>query len=99
MANVDSRQIFLEYSDIRAGYNLTNDNSIEDMAALKADVFAIIELINNGEFTPLNGVGSPEGVTTSNSSKLYIDTTNSPVSVTMYYNSTINSDTGWVQIV
>jgi hypothetical protein len=96
---IDSRQIYLEYSDIREGYKLTDDNAIEDMAGLKADVSALISLVNNGDFTPLEGVGSPEGVATSNSSKLYIDTTNSPTSVTMYYNSTINSATGWVQIV
>lgn len=99
MSQINSRQTVLEYSDIRTLYKFNNDNAIEDFAALKADISEILRQININEFTPLEGSGNPEGVIISNSSKTYVDTDLSPVSVTMYYNNTINSNTGWVPVV
>ena len=99
MTQINTRQTVLEYSDISSLYNFKNSNAVEDFAALKDDVFEILRQINANEFTPLEGSGNPEGVITSNSSKTYVDTDLSPVSVTMYYNNTINSNTGWVPVV
>ena len=99
MAQITSRQLALEYSDIRDLYKLKDDNAVEDMAALKADIAALINIINTGDLVPIQGVGSPEGVVTSNSSLTYIDTTLAPTSVTMYINESIGESTGWVQVV
>ena len=99
MAQITSRQLALEYSDIRGLYKLKDDNAVEDMAALKADIAALINIINTGDLVPIQGVGSPEGVVTSNSSLTYIDTTSAPTSVTMYINESIGESTGWVQVV
>ena len=99
MATIESRQIAIEYSDIRALYNLKDDNAIEDMAAIKADIGQLISLVNNGQLSPLSGTGSPEGAIESNISQTYIDTTNSPTSVSMYYNPEINTNTGWIPVV
>lgn len=99
MAQITSRQLALEYSDIRDLYKLKDDNAVEDMAALKADIAALINIINTGDLVPIQGVGSPEGVVTSNSSLTYIDTTSAPTSVTMYINESIGESTGWVQVV
>ena len=99
MAQITSRQLALEYSDIRGLYKLKDDNAVEDMAALKADIAALINIINTGDLVPIKGVGSPEGVVTSNSSLTYIDTTLAPTSVTMYINQSINSTTGWIPVI
>ena len=99
MAQITSRQLALEYSDIRGLYKLKDDNAVEDMAALKADIASLINIINTGDLVPIKGVGSPEGVVTSNSSLTYIDTTSAPTSVTMYINESIGESTGWVQVV
>ena len=99
MAEIQSNQSALEYSDVRDIYKFKDEEAVEDLMFLKTDVLTIIGLINKGEFTPLQGVGSPEGVVESNSSLQYIDTALSPVSVTMYANSETNSKTGWIPVV
>lgn len=99
MAEITSRQLAIEYSDIRELYNLKDDNAVEDMAALKADIGALINIINTGDLVPIQGTGSPEGVVVSNSSLTYIDTTLAPASVTMYINQVVGEDTGWMQVV
>ena len=95
---ITSRQLALQYADIRTLYKLTDDNAIEDFAALKEDVFNLIELMNNNS-QPLFGVGSPEGVIAANNSLIYFDNTLAPVSLTMYANQTVGEKTGWVPIV
>ena len=99
MAEITSRQLAIEYSDIRELYKLKDDNAVEDMAALKADIASLINIINTGDLVAIQGVGSPEGIVTSNSSLTYIDTTLAPTSVTMYINQSINSKTGWIPVV
>ena len=99
MAKITSRQSAVEYSDIRELYKLKDDNAVEDMAALKADIGALINIINIGDLVAIQGIGSPEGVVVSNSSLTYIDTTLAPTSVTMYINQSINSITGWIPVV
>ena len=99
MAEITTRQSAVEYSDIRELYKLKDDNAVEDMAALKADIAALINIINTGDLVPIQGVGSPEGIVTSNSSLTYIDTTLEPASVTMYVNQSINSTTGWIPVI
>jgi hypothetical protein len=95
---ITSRQLALQYADIRQLYKLTDDNAIEDFAALKEDVANLIELMNDNS-KPLFGVGSPEGVTAANNSLIYFDTTNEPVSVAMWTNKIVGGKTGWLQIV
>ncbi len=95
---ITSRQLALQYADIRQLYKLTDDNAIEDFAALKEDVASLIELMNNNS-QPLFGTGSPEGSVTANNSLIYFDTTNEPVSVAMWTNKTVGEKTGWLQVV
>ena len=95
---IESRQIALEYSDIRELYNFKKDNTIEDFAAMKADIKSLIELMNNNS-QPLFGVGSPEGLVAANNSLLYFDTTNEPTNVTMWTNQTVGGVTGWIPVV
>ncbi len=95
---ITSRQLALQYADIRQLYKLTDDNAIEDFAALKEDVANLIELMNSNS-KPLFGLGSPEGVIAANNSLIYFDTTNEPVSVAMWTNKIVGGKTGWLQIV
>ena len=95
---ITSRQTALQYSDIRELYNFKKDNTIEDFAALKEDIASLIELMNNNS-QPLFGTGNPEGSVVSNNSLIYFDTTNEPVSVSMWTNKIVGGKTGWLQIV
>ena len=95
---ITSRQIAVEYSEIRQFYKFKDENAVEDFAAMKEDIFNLIELMNNNS-QPLFGVGSPEGVTAANNSLIYFDTTNEPANITMFANKTIGEKTGWLQIV
>ena len=95
---IESRQIILEYDDARQNISFKNENGVEDYMALKDDVAELINLINIGEYEPQFGVGSPEGVVTSNSNRTYYDTTLAPASVIMYINQTVGSDTGWIGV-
>lgn len=99
-----TRQVLRSYTDIAQALPAAEEQFIEDYDAVKEDLTNAQESIQSlidslAGFSPLSGVGSPEGVTTSNSSQIYFDTTLSPVSVTMYFNDTIGSDTGWVNVV
>ena len=96
---IESRQLITEYSDARLNISFKTDDGVEDYMALKADVTSLIELINNGDYEPQFGTGSPEGVVTSNFNRTYYDTTLSPVSVTMWTNQVTGVDTGWVPVV
>ena len=73
----------------------------EDYYQLKQDyqnlvnaVAAILTAVNGGEFSPIIGTGSPEGVVVANYSLQYID---SDVPQ-LYYNATAGADTGWIAI-
>ena len=99
MARIQSNQSALDDVDIESTYKFKNASAIEDLRFMKADIYAILNLINSDEFTPIQGTGSPEGVVMSNSSLQYIDTALSPASVTMYANSETNSKTGWIPVI
>lgn len=73
----------------------------EDYFQLKRDhqnlvnaVTAVLTAINEGEFSPQDGSGSPEGIVTANYSLQYVDTDTN----TLYYNPTYGADTGWITI-
>lgn len=74
---------------------------IRDYSALKFNVDELIKQTNieqlASQLTPIEGTGSPESVVTANYSKLYIDTTNAPTSVSIYFNNNIGSNTGWIE--
>ena len=95
---ITSRQLALQYADIRTLYKLTDDNAIEDFAALKEDVFNLLELMNNNS-QPIFGTGSPEGVIAANNSLIYFDTTNEPASVAMWTNKIVGGKTAWLQVI
>jgi hypothetical protein len=95
---ITSRQIALEYSDIRGFYKFKDENAVEDFAAMKEDIFNLIELMNDNS-KPLFGVGSPEGSVAANNSLIYFDTTNEPANITMWANKIVGGKTGWLQIV
>lgn len=91
---IDSQQSVLQYSDIESYYKFNSEHTIDDFLAMKRDLLEVVQLINSGEFTPLSGAGSPEGLITSNSSKQYVDTS----VPTLYFNDTIGVNTGWVAL-
>ena len=95
---IESRQIIFDYQDASNNISFKNENGVEDYMALKADVATLINLINNGEYEPQFGTGSPEGVVTSNSNRTYYDTTLAPASVIMYTNQTVGVKTGWIGV-
>lgn len=73
----------------------------EDYFQLKRDyenlvnsVSAVLVAINGGEFSPLSGAGSPEGVIAANYSQLYIDTDVNQ----LHYNPTYGESTGWIAL-
>lgn len=90
-----SQQILRSLSDISSA---KKERLNQDYLQLKNDydnlvngVSVIISAINSGEFSPLSGVGSPEGVEVANYSLMYVDTATNEV----YFNSTLGADTGW----
>jgi hypothetical protein len=99
-----TRQVLRSFSEIAQALPGAKEQFVEDYDAVKEDLTLAQESIQGlidtlSGFSPLSGAGSPEGVTTSNSSQIYFDTTLSPASVTMWFNSVVNIDTGWVQVV
>lgn len=89
-----SRQILFSHNEIRKSLPSATDQFIEDYSALKGDLVSLAVSLS-----PLSGAQNPEGNIKANLSKTFIDTTASPVSVTMYFNKTVGSDTGWVVVV
>ena len=99
-----TRQILRSFSEIAQALPSAKEQFVEDYDAVKEDLTNAQESIqilidSLAALSPLFAVGLPESVVTSNSSQVYFDTTNSPTSVTMWFNDTIGSSTGWVQIV
>ena len=99
-----TRQVLKSYADIAQALPAAKEQFIEDYDAVKEDLTLAQESIQNlidslAALSPLFAVGLPESVVTSNSSQVYFDTTNSPTSVTMWFNDTIGINTGWVQVV
>lgn len=90
-----SQQLLRNLSDIsRAKKERLNEDYLQlknDYDNLVNGVSVIISAINSGEFSPLSGTGSPEGVETANYSLMYIDTATNDI----YYNTTFGADTGW----
>ncbi len=96
-----SRQTLRSYSDIAASLPSAQQRFIQDYSALKDDLLSAQKSITGlleafESLKPLFGAQTPEGNVTSNDTLTYFDTTNSPVSVDLYFNDTIGSDTGWV---
>ena len=89
-----SRQRLQSYNNIRSAMPGASGDFIADYAGMKDDILELMRGIS-----PQLGTGSPEGVIRATASLVYYDVTNSPVSVTGYFNDTIGSNTGWVQIV
>lgn len=93
---IDSRQVIREYSDAIANIGFNSETGVEDYMALKSDVLALINIINDNQLSPQFGSGSPEGVVTSNINRTYFDTDG--VNATMYINENIGADTGWKEV-
>jgi len=95
---IQTRQFIIEYHEATNTYHFKSDQATEDFMALKADVFAVIELLNaeSSTFTPQFGSGSPEGAVTSNYNRTYFDT--SGTSAVQYINETVGESTGWQQV-
>tara|TARA_R110002033_G_C3897243_1_gene239762 strand:- start:467 stop:769 length:303 start_codon:yes stop_codon:yes gene_type:complete len=93
-----SMQKLLTLGDIASAQKPVKD---EDYFQLKRDhqnllssVTALLGLINDGEFSPLSGSGSPEGAVAANYSLLYVDTDTSQ----LYYNPVHGEATGWIAL-
>ena len=95
---IETRQIVIEYDEARETYNFKSENATEDFMALKADVFAVLELLNaeTSTFTPQFGSGSPEGAVTANFNRTYFDT--SGLNAVQYINETVGASTGWQEV-
>lgn len=95
---IETRQIVIEYDEVRETYKFKFENAVEDFMALKADVFAAIELLNaeTSTFTPQFGSGSPESVVTANFNRTYFDT--SGLNAVQYINETVGESTGWKEV-
>lgn len=93
-----SLQKLITLSDIASAHKPVKD---EDYFQLKRDyqnlvnaVTALLTAINGGEFSPLSGSGSPEGVIAANYSLLYIDTDVNQ----LHYNPNYGEATGWIAL-
>lgn len=89
-----SRQTLISYKSIELAIPSAKSEFIRDYSAIKDELTAVQRLTES--LKPLFGAQTPEGNVTSNNSLTYIDTTNSPVSVDMYFNAVVGVDTGWV---
>lgn len=99
-----SRQLLRSYRQIKHEVGNSTDKFVQDYSAVKEDLTAALKLITTltesiDNSKPLFGAQNPEGNVTANLSQTFTDTTASPASVTMYFNDTVGSDTGWVVIV
>lgn len=93
-----SLQKLITLSDISSAQKPAKD---EDYFQLKRDyqnlinaVTALLVAIDGGEFSPITGAGSPEGVITANYSLLYVDTDVNQ----LHYNPTYGAKTGWIAL-
>ena len=93
-----SMQKLLTLSDVVGAQKPVKD---EDYFQLKRDqqnileaVNGVIALINNGDFSPLSGSGSPEGAVSANYSLKYINTDDGKE----YFNPTYGEATGWIAL-
>ena len=95
---IQTRQFIIEYHEATNTYHFKSDQATEDFMALKADVFAVIDLLNaeSSTFTPQFGSGSPEGAVTSNYNRTYFDT--SGTNAVQYINETVGESIGWQQV-
>jgi|GEM_PF-3618701 hypothetical protein len=98
-----SLQTLKGYRDVSANLPGATEKFVQDYSSLKEDLSGAERAINSlletiESFKPLYGDQTPEGNITSNDSLVYFDTTNSPTSVTMYFNNEVGVKTGWVQI-
>ena len=90
---INSQQNVTDYSEVN---NFFPDNITDDYMAIKRDLLNLIDLVNNGEFSPKFGNGSPEGVVVSNSNRTYFDMSNDKA--IMYVNVNAGVDTGWKEV-
>ena len=70
-------------------FELKRDNEF-----LRAALLELIGMVQDGDFGPQFGTGSPEGVVEANYSLLYVDTGAS----VLYFNDSYGSDTGWTAL-
>lgn len=92
----DSNEVRLNLLEPRVAQNetdiTTNAANITTNTTNIATNTSAIADINDGRYSPLDGSGSPEGITTANNSKQYIDTAAGQT----YYNPVIGANTGWI---
>ncbi len=99
--SLTGRQTIFDYQDASRDVGFGNDNGIDDYMAMKADIESLSQQVDSLSETilglsPQFGIGSPEGVVTSNINRTYFDT--SGVNATMYINENIGTDTGWQEV-
>lgn len=70
-------------------FELKRDNEF-----LRAALLELIGMVQDGDFGPQFGTGSPEGVIAANYSLLYIDTDVNQ----LHYNPTYGANTGWIAL-
>lgn len=91
----DSLQSLISLADIASASKQQRDEDYfhlkRDQEGLLQSMVALLGAVNDGEFSPQFGTGSPEGVVTANYSLFYVDTSTNRI----WYNTSVGAQTGW----
>ena len=90
---IESYQAITNYEQCHNEQPDWSNTMVKDYQSKFEDITLLINLINNGDLSPLSGTGSPEGVETANYSLTYFDLAGPNV---QYFNPTFGESTGWV---
>ena len=90
---INSKQEIVSYEEVDLFFP---ENITRDYMGLKQDLNDLLGIINNKQLQPQFGTENPEGVITSNLSRLYFDT--SGTDAVMYVNESANTKTGWLKV-
>ncbi len=89
-------QTLTDQSGIKEAFMGISEIGANDYAGKTFDIFRLTRAINRLaiDSTTLDGSGSPEGLITSNLTKIYIDTDVNQ----LYFNPVVGVNTGWVAL-
>jgi len=93
--SIKTLQTIIDFQTCAAEHPKWSQNAIEDYQGKAQDIDTVVELINNGDLSPLSGSGSPEGVVTANYSLMYVDT---DAVATLFFNPVFEANTGWIAL-
>jgi len=94
---IKTLQTIIDFQTCAAEHPKWSQNAIEDYQGKGQDIDTVVDLINNGDLSPLSGSGSPEAIVTANYSLMYIDTAALPTP-TLFFNPVFEAKTGWIAL-